>query len=224
MKVLYLLTGSLVLFTGLLTVPVAPAQSASPAAPSDYSFTISTAQPWTDTGLDLQAGAVLQIKASVGQNCDPAGISGTASTDLPEMSAPAGSLIGKLQATGAPIRVGADKQLTVEKSGHLFLGVNSSGTSPCNGSFAVKVHLTPGPPVSSSSSTASPAAASPAAKRRGPHPRKTSSRSFPAQPRCFSPDSSAPVQLLPPVRPQRPQQETMWSPQLPRPTRRPPLR
>jgi hypothetical protein len=161
MKVLYLLTGSLVLFTGLLTVPVAPAQSASPAAPSDYSFTISTAQPWTDTGLDLQAGAVLQIKASVGQNCDPAGISGTASTDLPEMSAPAGSLIGKLQATGAPIRVGADKQLTVEKSGHLFLGVNSSGTSPCNGSFAVKVHLTPGPPVSSSSSTASPAAASP---------------------------------------------------------------
>jgi hypothetical protein len=163
MKVLYLIPGSLVLFTGLLTVPVSPAQSASPAAPSDYSFTVSTAQPWTDTGLDLQAGDVLQIKASVGQNCDPAGISGTASTDLPEMSAPAGSLIGKLQASGAPIRVGADKQLTVEKSGHLFLGVNSSGTSPCSGSFAVTVHVTPGIPVSSSSPTASPAEAPKAA-------------------------------------------------------------
>ena len=47
------------------------------------SFTISTAQPWTDTGVDLKVGEVLQINATSAENCDPAGVSGAAGAGLP---------------------------------------------------------------------------------------------------------------------------------------------
>ena len=30
----------------------------------DYSFTISTTQPWTDTGVDLQAGDTIEVTAT----------------------------------------------------------------------------------------------------------------------------------------------------------------
>jgi hypothetical protein len=57
------------------------------AAPRDYSFSISTAPPWTDTGVDLQAGELLAVttSASSGANsCDPAGVGGAAEgTGLP---------------------------------------------------------------------------------------------------------------------------------------------
>jgi hypothetical protein len=41
------------------------------------------------------------------------------------------------------MRVGSGKQLNVDQPGHLFLGVNAAGAPPCNGSFAVKIHVTP---------------------------------------------------------------------------------
>src|SRR5579863_1936347 len=47
----------------------------APAADSDHSFNVSTTQPWTDTGLDLQTGDVLDITAS-GTQCDPQGVGG----------------------------------------------------------------------------------------------------------------------------------------------------
>ena len=75
------------------------------------------------------------------ENCDPAGVSGSASTGLPVVSAPAGALIARLQAQGVPVLVGSGQQLKVEAPGHLFLGVNASGTPPCSGSFAVKVNV-----------------------------------------------------------------------------------
>src|SRR5689334_23548940 len=46
---------------------------------------------------------------------------------------PAGALIARLQAQGVPVLVGTGQQLKVEVPGHLFLGVNISGTPPCNG-------------------------------------------------------------------------------------------
>jgi hypothetical protein len=134
----------------LFIVSVAAAHSArgqsEAAAPRDYSFSVSTAQLWTDTGVDLQAGELLAVTtaASSGANsCDPAGVSGSAegSTGLPVVNAPAGALIARLQADGAPVLVGSSRQLKVEATGHLFFGVNAQGTPPRAGSFAVKVHL-----------------------------------------------------------------------------------
>ncbi len=140
MRVSSLVTAGFIL-CAVFAHPFASAQSETA---KDYSFTISTAQPWTDTGVDLQAGEILQINASAAEACDPAGISGTASTDLPVISAPAGALIAKLQSRAAPLRVGSGKQLNVDEPGHLFLGVNASGAPPCNGSFSVKIHVTSG--------------------------------------------------------------------------------
>ncbi|MGH9502568.1 MAG: LssY C-terminal domain-containing protein [Terriglobales bacterium] len=165
MKFSSLVTRGFVFLVGMAAVPAITAQSETGSAPRNYSFTISTAQPWTDTGVDLQVGEVLALSASSGGSCDPAGVSGSATTGFPVASAPAGALIARQQVQGAPVLVGSGRQLKVETPGHLFLGVNASGTPPCSGSFAVKIHVTSGSaattPVAANSLTAnSPAAAS----------------------------------------------------------------
>jgi hypothetical protein len=189
MKSLSLLAGGVVLLAGMFAAPAVSAQFQIATAGRDYSFTISTAQPWTDTGVDLQAGDVLEIHAASAESCDPAGVSGTASAGLPVASAPAGALIARLQAQGVPVLIGSGKQLAAEGPGHLFLGVNASGTPPCSGSFAVKVHIaapaTPTDPVAGNSLTAgSPSATSPSA----------ASTSAPSQPAASSTGAQKPVQ------------------------------
>ena len=136
------------LLSAAFALPVASAQSETA---KDYSFTISTAQPWTDTGVDLRQERSCKLMPAPGRLAIQRESSGTASTDLPVISAPAGALIARLQSRGAPLRVGRGKQLNVDQPGHLFLGVNASGAPPCSGSFAVKIHITsgiaPAPPV-----------------------------------------------------------------------------
>jgi len=119
--------------------------SAAPAAGTDYSFNVSTTQLWTDTGVDLQAGDVLDITASGTQNCDPMGLSGASAEGLPVAGALPGALIAKLQAQGIPVPIGSSKQVKVDSPGHLFLGINSGAKPPCKGSFAVKVHRAQAP-------------------------------------------------------------------------------
>jgi hypothetical protein len=116
------------------------AQTSTPAAGSDYSVNVSTTQPWTDTGVDLQSGDALNITASGTQNCDPQGVTGAASQGLPVATALPGALIAKLEAQGTPLLVGNRKEVNVDAPGHLFLGVNTVGNPACKGSFAVKVH------------------------------------------------------------------------------------
>jgi len=169
MKFFSLMAGGFVLLAAVFTLPAASAQFQVATAGRDYSFTISTAQLWTDTGVDLQTGDVLQFHAISAESCDPAGVSGAAGTGLPLVSAPAGALIARLQARGVPVLIGNGKQLKAEEPGHLFLGVNASGAPPCSGSFAVKIRIaagaTPTTPVAGNSLTANslPAASSPAA-------------------------------------------------------------
>ena len=131
-------------------------QSSAQTSAQDFTFQVSTAQPWTDTGLDLQSGDTLEISASAeaaavpdrhavagAPACDPGGVSAAAAQtgDLPLPSAPAGALIARLHSQGAaPVLVGAATQLRLEESSHLFLGMNMAATPPCQGSLAVKVH------------------------------------------------------------------------------------
>jgi len=121
---------------------------ASPLLAQDYKFTIPTSQPWTDTGVDLQAGSLVAITAAANQStggttCDPDGIpsSGSAS-NLPLPNAPQNALIARVHENATPTLVGASQQLHVPQAGHLFLGTNTPGTPTCQGSFAVKVHVT----------------------------------------------------------------------------------
>jgi hypothetical protein len=110
----------------------------APTTANDYSFNISTTQPWTDTGVDLQTSDVLNITAS--GKCDPLGVSGASAQGLPLANALPGALIAKLQAQGTPVLIGSSKGVTVDAAGHLFLGINAGDKPPCKGNFEVKVH------------------------------------------------------------------------------------
>jgi hypothetical protein len=145
-------------------------QGAAETSSRDLSYTISTSQAWTDTGVDLQSGDSLEItvaspsgnavpdRHAIGlSTCDPNGDSGAVKgPNLPVPSAAPGALIVKLQAQGSPIAIGSEKQIKAEASGHLFLGVNIDGTPPCMGSLAVKIHLISG--AAPSTASAVPAA------------------------------------------------------------------
>jgi hypothetical protein len=116
-------------------------------AAQDYNFAVSTTQSWTDTGVDLQPGEMISISATPhsGSYCDPAGVASSgASSNLPVASALPGALIARLQENGAPTLVGATQQMRVVQAGHLYLGANNGGTPVCQGSFAVKVHVSAG--------------------------------------------------------------------------------
>jgi hypothetical protein len=141
----------------LMPLPRIVAQAgATGVAPSsrDYYFTLSSTQPWTDTGVDLQAGDQLEIKATAATGagasnsestkpCQPEGYSGTsvATQILPLSLAPPGALIARLKSGAAPLLVGSGKTLDSSESGHLFFGINGTGPPACTGNFAVTVHL-----------------------------------------------------------------------------------
>jgi len=127
---------------------------------------VSTAHAWTDSGLDLQSGDVLEISSAPSSDaqsgsdtpaCDPKGVSvgSTKAADLPLPSAPAGALIAQLHAHGAtPLLVGASNQFHIAEPSHLMLGMNMSGTPLCQGELAVKVQVTPAGSSAASASDA----------------------------------------------------------------------
>jgi hypothetical protein len=119
------------------------AQTASTFSPSgaDHSFMITTpTAEWTDTGLDLKTGDVVQISDVAVTGCGPqASDAATQPSSLPLPSAPAGSLLARLHAQGAePLLAEAGKDIHIKEASHLFLGVNGGN---CAGSMQVKVHV-----------------------------------------------------------------------------------
>jgi len=130
----------------LLCTPEFWAQSNS----HDSTFLIPPGAVWTDTGLELQPGEVVDISASAplsaGDNsslpaCNPAGIAGLSQANLPLLAAAPGALIARLHAQGAlPLMVGSSSQLHIEEASHLFLGTNLSSVPACQGTITVKVH------------------------------------------------------------------------------------
>jgi LssY C-terminus len=114
---------------------------------------VSAARPWTDSGLDLQPGDVIEISAAVASDpqrpsgvpaCDPKGVpsAGAPAASLPLPGAPAGSLIARFHTQGGtPLLVGASHEFHIAEPSHLMLGMNISGTPPCYGDLAVKLHV-----------------------------------------------------------------------------------
>jgi hypothetical protein len=120
----------------------------------DVDLIISASQPWTDTGLELHPGDVVELSTStsspnaatsVAQRsnvCDANSASANSSNDLQLQSAPVGALIAKLHSQGGePFLVGEKKEIKVEEQSHLFLGVNAGTPPVCQGTITVKVHL-----------------------------------------------------------------------------------
>jgi len=139
-----------------------------------YTLTIPGTVPWTDTGINLAAGSVLEITASgtvtygfsPGQSCGPNGgnVSG-GPLFYPDSVVPSAithSLIGKTGGTtavgdGTPVPggtpgdgtgyVGASYNETISTGGELFLGFNDEvgGFGDNGGSFSVTVDVLPVP-------------------------------------------------------------------------------
>ncbi len=121
-------------------------------------FEVSASQTWTDTGIDLKTGDTVKISASAtpvsgGQACDPKG-EGSASSTAPLPGAAAGGLIAKLHPNGSPVVVGASSDLHITEASHLFLGINASGTPPCQGGFSVKVEVASSAPAAAADGSA----------------------------------------------------------------------
>jgi hypothetical protein len=128
--------------TALLVLFAASFCAAQSSSTSDYSFTISGTQTWTDTGVDLAVGDVVSLTAETkaGSACDPKGSSGAQSSDkLPLASAASGALIAKTTAQAGPTFVGASGEVHAAEAGHLFLGVNEAAASNC--AFLVKASV-----------------------------------------------------------------------------------
>jgi LssY C-terminus len=152
----------LLLVTSAVAVPL-NAQSGSNSR--DLTFQISSSSAWTDTGLNLEPGdtvtiagvpAILTPSDSAAKRCDPAGLSNSSANTagLPVPGAGPGALIAKLQADASPILVGARTELHIDKSSHLFLGMNLSGTAACQGGYGVKVQTpSPAPEAANPSTT-----------------------------------------------------------------------
>lgn len=146
----------------------------SALAPTEYSFSISGSQTWTDTGVDLTAGdsVTLSAEAKSGSsaNCTPQGLASTAGDvrKVPLPSAPVGALIARTGDTEAPLLVGAAATLKADTAGHLFLGINQDAASSCI--FAVKVQITHGLSATSGQGTNSQSTTAQSATGTGPHP------------------------------------------------------
>lgn len=148
----------------LVTLAVAiPLNAQSGSSSRELTFQISSSPSWTDTGLNLEPGDTVIIAAvpatsspsdSAAKRCDPAGLSKTSANTagLPLPEAGPGALIAKLQADASPILVGAHTDLHINKTSHMFLGMNLSGTPACQGGYQVKVQ-TPASEAANPSST-----------------------------------------------------------------------
>ncbi len=128
------------------TLTVTPQQQ----QPSTSNLTISTTQAWTDTGIDVHPGELIQITAASTKpsqpvtavsTCDPQGVSGGSTAGLPVSTATPGALIGKIG--NSVFEVGTTKEINATEQGRLYLGVNSASTPPCKGTFAAKVETRP---------------------------------------------------------------------------------
>ena len=129
-----------------------------------YTVQVSAAQAWTDSGLDLQSGDVLDVSAPASSDqppasavpvCDPRGLTVTAAqaATLPLPDASVGALIARLHGHGAaPVLVGSSREFHIAEPSHLTLGMNFSGTALCRGTIAVTVRVIPAD--SSSANTA----------------------------------------------------------------------
>jgi hypothetical protein len=113
---------------------------------------VSAVQPWTDSGLDLEAGDVVQISttAPLSQGgsgmpaCNAKGVAAASDQNaaLPLPSAPAGALLVRLHASGTtPVLVGESNELHITDKSHLTFGMNMTGNPVCQGAFAVTLHV-----------------------------------------------------------------------------------
>jgi hypothetical protein len=124
----------------------ANAVGTSGVAGETRNITVAGNQPWTDTGITVNAGDRVQFQASgqimfgrtAGMNATPDG-NASMHGNYPDPTVPVGALLGKI-GNGKPFAIGMQTQpLGMPESGRLFLGVNDNDFSDNSGAFTVVV-------------------------------------------------------------------------------------
>ncbi|HZS03347.1 MAG TPA: LecA/PA-IL family lectin [Blastocatellia bacterium] len=118
----------------------------------ERSLTVSASRQWTDTGIDVEPGMIIEVTASgtisIGNN-RRVGADGDnsqrGSSSLPLQNAPAGALLAKIRyrqgGDSAVVPVGTSNRLNVEQGeyGRLWLGINDDYTGDNSGTFSVRI-------------------------------------------------------------------------------------
>src|SRR6266852_5946348 len=142
----------------------APADQAQ-TSPQSRELDVPGNQPWTDAGVDLQAGQTVTITATGklrymdGNAPGPEGL-GRSWRDvlraLPVNSAGRGALIGRVGSDEAaqPFLVGPKLQTPVRAVGRLYLGINGPSGDSAEGSFHVTIALSGAAAASTGAKTA----------------------------------------------------------------------
>ncbi len=115
----------------------------------DKKITISTGRNWTDTGIELEAGNVLQMALSNDsspsaisqQACTAAARNGVSAGRLRISSTAPGALVAKLAANAEPFPVMSGRDISITEPGHLYLAPNAEGN--CQRSITVAIHTGP---------------------------------------------------------------------------------
>jgi hypothetical protein len=119
-----------------------------------YDLNVLGSQQWTDTSIQLQAGDRVSFTSSgnisylLRENSGPNGLARTwrdLLRALPVNSAGGGTLIGRVgeSGTAVPFAIGAEKEVTVSHPGKLYLGINQLADEQSDGSYKVKLQITP---------------------------------------------------------------------------------
>lgn len=119
----------------------------APACCAQGSIEISGSKPWTDSGIDVQAGDTIVVNASGSVTSDgkPATPDGSQRNwrDLlktfPINEAARAALIGRVGEAARPFLVGSRRESRAPISGRLFLGLNLPPGEIAQGSFKVTV-------------------------------------------------------------------------------------
>ena len=138
--------------------PATPAPATANGAAAEnrklsYDLQVSGAQQWSDTGIDVVAGDRVTLASDgtldyVTTKATPEGLPRSwreVVSALPLNSAGIGTLIGRLGTAGVevPFVVGSSKEITATRNGRLFLGVNQTASEMGQGSYQIKVQITP---------------------------------------------------------------------------------
>ena len=144
-----------------------PAQAnAAQSSAQSHVLEVPGNQPWTDSGVDLQAGQTVIITATGklsymdGNAPGPEGLERSWSDvlrALPVNSAGRGALIGRVGSDEAaqPFLVGPKLQTPVRAVGRLYLGINGPSGDSAEGGFHVTIAISGAAPASVGAKTAS---------------------------------------------------------------------
>src|SRR5712692_5965925 len=144
--------------------PPAQAEQAQTSVQS-HELEVPGNQPWTDTGVDLQAGQTVTITATGKLSYMEGNAPGPEGLDrswmdllraLPVNSAGRGALIGRVGSDEAaqPFLVGPKLQTPVRAVGRLYLGINGPSGDSAEGSFHVTIALSGAAAASTGAKTA----------------------------------------------------------------------